>query len=197
MRTGNKEQGSIGIFVFMLILIIGLIMGTLLIKMADTTQQGILNTITSSFINERASHSFVENFCSSLFSTSVFLLVAFFIGYFALGKPIALFIPMFKGLGLGISMADIFMQNGLKGYLICLALILPNALISSFAIVLASRESARNSSKIFSFVCGKSKEDEGGIHSGAYIIKFTVFFGLSLIGALADAGLTKLLAGVI
>lgn len=199
MRTGKSESKISGeIILLMIIFLIGLGVGAILLKTATESQQATLKEITDGFIESRQSHTFISNLCSSLFSTSVFLIIAFFTGYFALGKPVAGLIPFFKGLGLGISMADIFSRYGKEGYLICLVLILPSALINSIAIIVASKEAAKNSAKIFSFLCGKEKdENEEGISSGTYIIKFAVLFVIALIGAVLDAGLAHFFAGML
>ena len=190
MRTGKREKESFGVLIFIITFLLGLIMGTVLIKMTSISEQSVLSEITSSFINTKTQQGFLDNLLSSFFSTSVFLLFAFFVGFFALGKPIAILIPMFKGLGLGISMADIFMQNGVKGYLICLILVLPSAIVSLIAIIFASKEAAKASSLIFSFVCRKINSESDDTRFGAYIIKFTAFFIIALLGAVIDATLT-------
>ena len=192
MRTGKRENKlKFDIYGLMAVLIIGVVAGTLLLKFTGESYRTVLMRMTDAFIESRKSRSFIKTLSSSLFSTSIYLVIAFFVGYFAFGKPISIFVPFFKGLGLGISMADIFARYSTGGFKICLIIILPGVLIESLAIITASKESARASLRIFAFICGKSKtgeeDDDEEISFGTYIIKFAALFLIALIGAVVTA----------
>ena len=201
MRTGKKENEiSSGIFLLIIILLIGVAIGTVMIKYSTDTQLDYLKQITDDYISLHHSGSMIKIFCSSLVSSGIFLLIAFFVGYFALGKPVSLFIPLFKGLGLGVCMADIFSRYGKDGFKISLILIIPSAILSSFAVVFASRQAGRNSSEIFSYICGrpiKTDDNQNGISFSNYIIKFTAFFALALLGAILDAILSHFFGSIL
>lgn len=195
MRTGKRENKvKFNIYGLMAVLIIGVVVGTLLLKFTGENYRAILTRITDAFIESRKSRNFIKILSSSLFSTSIYLIITFFVGYFAFGKPIGVLVPFFKGLGLGITMADIFARYSVSGYKICLILILPSALIECLDIITAAKESARASTRIFSFVCGKAGNENADtdteISFGTYIIKFAALFLIALIAAAVAAAIS-------
>lgn len=197
MRTGKKmmeskeKNGSLGIGFFTGAALFGVLLGTVLVWILNSSQQESLASITQGFVEGRKGKAFLEIASSSFFSAAVYLITAFFLGFCAIGQPVSLLLPFFKGLGLGLSMAKIYLVYGISGVGICTAMILPNALVVILAVILASRESIRLSNIFFNAVRrGASSEDADVLKS--YFLKFTVLILLALAGAVAD-GLLSLL----
>ena len=64
MRTGKREKESFGVLIFIITFLLGLIMGTVLIKMTSISEQSVLSEITSSFINTKTQQGFLDNLLS-------------------------------------------------------------------------------------------------------------------------------------
>ncbi|MGN0661426.1 MAG: stage II sporulation protein M [Oscillospiraceae bacterium] len=191
MRTGKKiieakeKSDSMGFGFFMAATLFGVLLGTVLVWILNDSQQTSLKAITQGFVESRANQGFLEIASSSFFSAAVYLIIAFFLGFCAISQPISLLLPFFKGMGLGLSMAQIYLEYGFSGIYICLASILPNALIVIFAVILAARESIRLSNVfLHSAMRGSSGEERGLVKN--YLLKFTILFLMALAAAVAD-----------
>lgn len=184
------------------ILLTGIMLGGVLIgslafcSMNDTTA-GRISFIAKGFIETRAKLSLSAIFVNTFLSSSGFLLLIFILGFSAVTQPIEILIPFFKGLGLGASLAQIYADSGVKGFLIILLLIVPCAIINSFGIIIAVREAIRFSNIFTSKAI--SSENGGGMKSitKLYCIKFLVIEVIMMIGAAVDCICSFMFAGVL
>ncbi|WP_270739198.1 stage II sporulation protein M [Massilioclostridium coli] len=178
----------------LLLFIIGMIYGAVLAGTSSEEMLNKLSFLTQGFMDQRAEQSLVYTFLNSLGSTASLLLTLFLLGFCAIGQPFAGFVPIFRGLGLGLSMGSFYLQDGIKGVLFCLLLLLPPAAISTFALILGTRESIKFSNLFFSVLLpDKNLETKGMLK--LYCTKFGVLFGILLVSALIDCICTFLFAG--
>lgn len=93
-------------------------------------------------------------------------------------------------------MAQIYLSFSFKGILFCLILIVPHAIISTIAIVLAAKESIRFSNQFFMMLINHSSVETESSHNNfslkLYITKFIVLIGILLLAALIDSTFTFL-----
>ena len=100
--------------VIVVLFLIGMVYGALLVGLGQAQTQEQLSFLTEQFIGKRAEQSIMYTFIGSFNSSAVLLLALFVLGFCAVGQPVALFLPVFHGLGLGISMAYLYSTQGFQ-----------------------------------------------------------------------------------
>ena len=100
----------------------------------------------------------------------------------------AVLVPVYKGLGFGVTIAQIYSKNGLNGFLTALILILPCALVSSYALFIAVRESIKMSNRFFSQAFLDKRSDSISINEYVrlYAVKFLVLEAVTAVSAAVD-----------
>jgi hypothetical protein len=122
-----------------MLILIGVVIGASLAGKSGS-QSGIGVFMQEMLSKDAASKGFLSLLISSFTSSSLLLSAAFMLGLFALGSPGHILILMFKGAGIGFSMGYVYIEYGLKGFAICAFFILPWAVLTSFAVLIACRE---------------------------------------------------------
>ncbi len=191
-RLSNMSLFKILLILFLL----GMVYGALMVGFGQAQTSDQLSILTDQFINKRAEQSIVFTFFNSFSSSMLLLFAAFLLGFCAVGQPGSFFIPLFRGLGLGLSTAYLYAQRGWQGALFTLILILPTAAISTFALLLASKESIRFSNRMFKMLLpDRFESDIDGDTLRLYLLRFFVLMGLIALSALVDTLCTFLFAG--
>lgn len=175
------------LFILAALLIVGIILGTVLAKYASQESLQIVESITKSYLDQRQNQAVYITFLSSFGVSAGIILTAFLCGFCAISQPIIFLMPVFKGLGFGLStgvlLAD-FSVTTIKYFLIYL---LPNMIITSFIILFACKNALDFSNMCFNNIINKNKREDALI--GPYILRFLIFICLALICACVDAGL--------
>lgn len=129
--------------VLSLLLLIGVLIGAILLNKVDFQTRQYIDLLFLSNFKEGLSKSLIDIFISSLSSTFIFLLLAFFMGLSAWGCILAPLIPLFRGFCIGFSECYMYTTYGLKGIIFNIIIFLPGFLVSSIAILLMSKEAMR------------------------------------------------------
>lgn len=185
-RLSNQIRKITQFKVLLFVFVIGIIYGSLLLVFNKVPNTGQLFTITQQFINKRAEQSIVYTFIGSLNSSLVLILLLFLLGFFALGQPFSIFIPLFHGLGLGLSITYLYQTIGVKGLLYTLILILPAQIICTLALILAARESLRFSNKIFRLLIPSRYDEVITDDLKLYILRFLVIILIIISSSIVD-----------
>lgn len=199
--AGNKPFFSVRlkkigfIKIIGILFFLGMLYGALLVGLGQAQTQEQLSFLTEQFINKRADQSIVYTFISSFNSSVILLSCLFLLGLCAVGQPIALFLPMFHGLGLGVSMAYLYSSQGLKGILFSIALILPSAIPSTISLVLGARESVRFSNSVFRSLFPEKYETPKKSGMKLYLLRFGALAIFDIASAMIDSVCTFLFAG--
>lgn len=180
-----KQHGKLLLFV--VLFLIGIFIGALVVKNASPVLTGSIETMFQNYVSQRSNQGFLRTFINSFASTMPFLLMSFFAGLFALGVPVAFGIPFFRGLGLGLTSGYLYSHYSLQGVAFTALLIVPHALISSFVILTASRESFVLSSRLFLAITPKAADTRLWKHVHAFLLRYLFFTGVLLISSLLDA----------
>jgi len=197
-RTSKSffEQNKL-IILLLGVMLGGVLIGSLAFCSMNEASVGRISFIAQGFMSTRASQSIFEIFIGSFLSSTGIVLLIFILGFAAVTQPIELLIPFFRGLGLGASLAQIYAFSGVKGFLIILFLIIPYAIINSFGIIIAVRESLKLSN-IFSSRAISSANSEGMKNTTKlYCIKFLVIELIMLVGAIVDCFCSFLFANIL
>lgn len=176
------------IFRIMLLMVIGVLIGTLAFSFIKTSTLSDLNLIENDYLSMRENGEYVKILYSSLLNSSTLLVVLFLLGFCAIAQPVSVLIPVYKGMGFGVTIAQIYSENGVNGFFSAFILILPCALISSYALFIAVRESIRMSNRFFSqaFLDRRCESDSINDYVKLYAVKFLVLEAVTAVSAAVD-----------
>ncbi|MEG0614901.1 MAG: hypothetical protein RR540_04020 [Oscillospiraceae bacterium] len=191
-------SGKTFVLILMGILLIGVLIGTIAFCNMGNSEALSLSFITQGFIKNRAEQTILQTFTSSFSSAALIVIACFLGGFSAIFQPAEILIPLFRGVGLGTSIAYIYTAFGIKGFFITLIIIIPNAVISSIAIVFAARESFRMSNSIGKYLfLGQIGDIKEKISVKLYLLKFVILFVIISMSALLDSILTFVFARIL
>lgn len=172
-----KKNGLL--ILLMILFMMGMIYGSLMVKSQFFSPLS-LSDIQENYIKN--SDTFLGILFSSFFSNYLFVLIPYLLGYSSISQIITVFIPLFNGLGLGLSMGFLYSNLGLGGIGYSLLIIVPQTAVSLFAIFIACRESIKLSNL---FLKGVKNSDSINFDIiKLYNIKFVVLTIITAISAL-------------
>ena len=179
----------------MTVLLAGVFIGSAVARNMDGDALLSMSAITDGFRAGVAEKSFGEVFLSSLSSSGVLVFICFFMGFCAVGQPVHIGVLVFRGIGLGAAIAYFYTAYGFSGFLEVLLLIIPGAVMSSLAIILAAREGIRFSNILGGFLSGVEGERDTKVLLRLYVLKFVVLSVIILGSALVDGVTAFISAG--
>ncbi len=172
----------------------GVFLGVILYSTLDGEALSALNDVTGSFVNGRLNHTFWETLVNSFSGGFILLLACFWLGFSSAAQPIELLIPAFRGLGAGVSLSGMYGSFGLKGVGMSAVLIIPGAVLSAFAVIIAAREALELSGRVFMSAFGRGMGGEP-IDFRLYFTKFVILCAILAVSSLTDSLATFLFAG--
>lgn len=164
---------------------IGIIIGAAAIK-GDSVIISKIAELTESFTATRTQQGIIENFCNSLSVSAVFLAGDLFLGFSLIGYPLLMWLPFFRGMGLGIVSGYLYSAYKMLGLGYSVLIIYPGAIVSTFAFILACSDSCEYSKNAFAKSIrgrGQFEKDETKV----YLIRHLIFLGICAASALIDA----------
>lgn len=141
-----------------MLFVFGVLLGTLLVRTADSETMDMLLRIINGFMDSRREQTLLQNFISGSSSSLIFLAILFVCGFCAISHPIIILIPLFRGLGFGFSIASLYATQGTQAVGYVALLMLPGTILSTLAIVVCCRESLRLAGSFLAGVGGGSGE---------------------------------------
>ena len=128
---------------------------------------------------------------NSLFSTLLMLAALYLLGLWGCGAPFILLVPVWHGLGLGLTEAYYY-QQGTGGFFIVAALVMPVGLLTAVVLTMAGTESLRLSLRLSRQLLPGG---EGGLWDGfrLYSLRFLLFLAAAILVGLLDVLLQMLL----
>lgn len=182
------------IVILFLLFFCGVLYGSLAAATAPREIVGQVAGITGGFADKRAEQSLLTTFVNSFGTNIVLLIIIYLLGFSAISQPIELFLPIFYGLGVGISMGVIYKIQLFQGIVYSAVLIVPHTVVALFAIILATREAFLMSNLFLGSAIPKLYGDISLETIKLYTLKFLVLSVIVLVSALADCMLTFLFA---
>jgi uncharacterized membrane protein SpoIIM required for sporulation len=133
-----------------------------------------------------ASKGFASLAVFAFFPVSMLICAAFILGLCAIGAPFEVLLMFVHGAWLGASMASIDIRYGVNGLGICLLFIMPQALITSLAVMVAGREGFKFSRSVFKTVfAGEQKKLI--VNFRTYCFKYVVCFLFVIVASVIEA----------
>lgn len=172
----------------------GVFLGVILYSSLDGENIAALNGITGSFVYGRLNHTFWETLVNSFSGAFILLLICFWLGFSSAAQPLELLVPAFRGLGAGVSLSGMYGSFGLAGVGMSAALIIPGAVLSAFALIIAAREALELSGSVFAAAFSRGSGGEA-IDFRLYFTKFVILSVILAAAAVADSLATFLFAG--
>lgn len=178
------------LLLYLCCLILGIVGGLMLMSSSYLTDGPMSSLVEIEPIEGSIAHGVTQVF-SSCFSVASLLLILFICGLSACGVPITILIPIFYGLGLGLTQAFWGAQGG-HGLLLSAVFIWPHSLIEMIVLIMGCCESLRMSLLIASQLLPSGSI--GGLWKDfkLYITRFLLFVALSFVAGIVDVGLRML-----
>lgn len=188
-RTGNRLR----LLLLTLMLAVGVAGGSLLIRF-EQTGSGTLLSLLQSWLASGANRSFAAIFWQNAAATFPFLIAAFILGMSAPGALLVLFLPLMRGLCIGVSVGEIYAAQSGAGIAYVASFYLPHTLISTAALLFACRESLRFSIRIFSAMLPARRPVRMWTGFRTYLFRYGILTAVSLAAAALDAALSSTFA---
>ncbi|MBR3867714.1 MAG: stage II sporulation protein M [Clostridia bacterium] len=150
---------------------------------------GDYSDIFNSYIIMRSDEKIYTVFFNSVSVNLFFILLINFAGLSCVGIPLTVFIILIKGLGFGFFSGFLFSEFSMSGIGYYLITVLPGAVISNTAILLACNNSAFMSADILAVTLSKKQPDENIVKN--YLKKSTLITAICIIASIIDSVLAK------
>ena len=173
-------------------LAVGIIIGS--VMMAENNAHAESSWVHQFFSPSYGGETFTGCMGKSALSAVIFLAAVFLSGFFVFGQPVGLALLVWRGVGIGASVAGMYKIHGAGAIAEVIMLILPKAFISAVVAVLAVRELIRSSNTLLGYVINGEKRVNEKYEIRLYCIKFLVLAFISMITVIAAAAAEVLLS---
>ena len=173
---------------------LGVVLGSILYCTLDRERAGIFDDIMGNFISGRLNNAFWETLVNSFSGGFILLVICFGMGFCVISQPAEFFVPLFRGLGVGTSIAGMYSIYGAAGAGASALLIVPGAVLSAFVLIMAAREAVRFSSALYGMTFGKGGRERPDVK--LYFTKFVILCAALAFSAFAESLLTFVFAGL-
>lgn len=188
--SGTEKKNN-GFFLLCIAEIIGIIIGSC-IAVSCKDNEMLRQNVSPALYGA----TLLEIFRSTLVSSLIFIVVAFFSGLFAFGQPLGIALIITKGAEIGMSTAFVYAEKGLSAFPAVMVLNVPKAIAVSAVAVLAVREVWRSSSDIFHFMVSGEHGSEQ-VNLKLYCVKYIVLIVIIFIISMADSLMNYIFAGLL
>ncbi len=178
--------------------LVAMLYGSVLISQADESLKNKLVFLTQEYLSIRGEQSVLSTFLTSISTLSIYLVSGFLLGFFAFGQPCCIFIILFRGFGLGLSMGQIYLDYQAQGVVYCLVLIVPAAVLFTLILTAALKDSIQLSNLFLAVLFprfGNLAAQESLLK--VYTIRYLVYFLLTFLIAALESGMNFLFSGII
>lgn len=174
------------------LLLLGFVCGCAVFCRYGANESGFLGRLLALEPPQAGFRGMLTALYNSCFLPILLLGVLLFCGLSACGVPFILAVPLFFGLGLGMS-ESYYYSTGWHGVLLTVVVVLPSALIKAAALLLGVAESMRMSLTIGGVLT--EKNSVGGLYRELrlFLLRFGLFLLLILAGGIVDTVLRMLM----
>ena len=183
------------IYLFGFLFICGIVFGAYYVKQSDALFKEKISEICTSYIQSKAGQGITENIISNALINMIFSAINIFLGFSLIGFPLLFWVPLLKGLGVGVFSGYMYSSYKLTGLGYCAMLVYPGTVISAFSLILACCDSCAYSKNAFEKSIrgkGQFEKDETKIYLIRQFIYLAICFCSSVIDALSAILFSKL-----
>ena len=191
ISTFNNKKDRTNLCFYMIFIIIGIAAGAVIAGKSKLSGSILINqSLCTQYFSWKDS---LNTFVSLL----IFLAAAYFAGLFAFGRACGLAMLIYRGMGIGVSAAMMYVIYG-KGAVIPVVLtFLPRAAAAAFIAAVAVRESVRNSRAILAFCMNRYDSSENCIRFKLYCLRFIGLIIFSIFFSAADGAIVHLYSSML
>lgn len=135
-----------------------------------------------------------EVFCSSFSADFIFILITFLLGFSSWGMAVLPFVCAFKGFGVGLSAACMFINHSISGVGFYILVVLPGTVLFLFALLSGVKESFLLSIKFFKYIIPTTDKCSVSGYIKYYLYRYFIVTVLTLLCAVVDMTLWVLFA---
>lgn len=191
-------NSNIVFFILTLCFLVGMIYGVVLIGQdPNNSMSQSMDILTKQYIKNKETISLLQQFWNSVFSSFIYITVAYIMGYCAVSQPVFIILPFINGLGISAFMTHLYLQYGFKGMIYSFFFIVPSSLICLFCILVSCREGIRLSNiLLYNFFSDKINLTSVNMLK-LYNLKYGIVVFISLLGGILDIIARMFLGNVI
>ncbi|MBQ8107395.1 MAG: stage II sporulation protein M [Ruminococcus sp.] len=175
--------------------LIGALLGTLSLCLGQESALSDITAVGRRFIMQRKGMDDAAVLTGSLGSATLLLGAQLVFGLCAVGQPVAAAVPVFRGMGIGLTLAQLYTQAGKSGVLPAMGLILPSEVICVLALIAGAREAAAMSCEILSHTLAERQVEGLAEQTKLYLTRFMVLEACLALSAAADCAANHFLIG--
>ncbi len=188
----HRKKAPIGLFLLCLVLVGG-IAGFMLCRLSGEL---ISQRELTDFLTLRIKGGFFSNAVSSFFGCMVWIAAAFVCGLCAVGQPLVFLLPLFKGIGAGVTLSGLISLYGGNGIACFAAFVLPGTAMGTVLCVYECRCAVSASNRLLKYIRGARLQGESREYFSLYFMRFAVCSAGCFISGIIDAGISLLLSGL-
>lgn len=191
----QTESRRMCLFCLNISAIAGIIIGALIAVSATERSDMLLHQYFSPIYS---GNTVFEVFRNTFLSSSAFLLAVFILGFTAVGQPFGVGLISFRGVGIGFSVAQMYLQRGIEAVPSVLLLIVPKAVAIVFLLSLAVREMLKLSCCQFRFMfLDYMPDSKVSRNTKLYCVKFAVIAVILILISVLDSALNYIFMDLI
>lgn len=182
------------IYLLIIFFVSGLIVGALTIRNADSLMASELRSIVDSYKLLRMGQGILSNFLSSLLINILFIGSSTFLGFSLIGYPFIIWIPLVRGMGIGMVCGYLYSVYKFSGLGYALLTIYPGAALAALFLIISCNYSCEYSKNAyFKSVGGKGQFERG--ETKIFLLRQVLCVGFCSIASITDALASKLFSG--
>ena len=192
MKYGNDltrtESRRICIFLLHIAVVAGIAVGAAIVAAKKDTDLSGEWWLHQYFAPAYSGNTVLAVFRNTFVSSAVQLVLIMLLGFFSLGQPFGAALLVYRGVGIGASVASMYMISGAGSLLPILVLVVPKAIILSYISVLGVREAFRLSAVQLRFLF-RDELPEAKMKRAVklYFVKFLVLAAIIMLVSAADS----------
>lgn len=182
------------IYFFAALFAAGIFLGAFLLK-SDTYLSTKIISLAEQFSFSRNQQGITDNFIDSLAVNLLFNGLSLFLAFSLVGYPLLIWMPFFRGMGLGALSGYLYSAYKLMGLGYCALTVYPSAVISTFAFILSCNDCCEYSKNAFAKAIkgrGQFEKDETKI----LLTRQIIFAGIYAVSSIIDALFGALFRGL-
>lgn len=188
--AGKKRIGGQAVIAALLVLFCaGELAGTLLYSGGATLSAAV------SFFVSRTGCTFIQTLVNSFSGVFVLMMISFAAGLCPFMQPVIAAVPIFRGIGIGFMLAELYSGSGVAGIAAAAVMIVPYSTVSGIILAAQSKEALKMSVGIF-----RTLFPRGGcvykIDIRLYAAKFAAMVCILACAAAADSLVTYFCSGL-
>ena len=186
------------LLILIILTLAGVVAGSIIAKNGAAGKSSLLSFFSQgAFTQAAVAKGLFSLITASFLSTALIIVLSFFSGLCAAGMPVLIFLPVIKGIGVGIAFGGFYIQFGCKGIIIAALCLLPQAVIASLAVILSCRDSFRFSVRLVSAVLPVGEQPQLRAGFPEFCFKQLIYLFIALAASILQAFSYTALAGIL